>query len=515
MTPTTPPILSATREADSEKTAAATVPPHYPIPPMTLTQPPPTHLQTLIDTYTRRTPTSKQMAAANRPVLADKTAIGYAFSPEIKEMCYPIVAVRSQGSRLWDIDGNEYIDILMGLGTNLFGHNPSFIKAAIAEQLDQGMQIGPQSETVGEVAQLARELTGLERITFSNTGTEAVMTAVRVARTATQRTKIAVFTNSYHGHFDAALMRAPLSEYARKKAVRSLQKKPLLSPLANFMQTFLGTRAVPAALGVPNATAKDVLVLDYGNPKSLDVIKAQRNQLAAVLVEPVQSRCPELQPREFLHALRDLTQSTGIALIFDEMVTGFRVHPGGAQAHFGIQADIATYSKIVGGGLPLSIIAGQAQFMDHIDGGPWQFGDDSAPQVPLTFFAGTFCKHPLALAAARAALQHLKNQGPTLQETLNQQTANLVDRLNAFTTSINMPIQFTRFGSFFAIALSQSQISPTALSLFSYHLLNQGIHLRGGDRGGFLSTAHTPDDIDTIYTAICNALTALKENSNV
>ncbi|NJN30673.1 MAG: aspartate aminotransferase family protein [Synechococcales cyanobacterium RM1_1_8] len=480
---------------------------------MTLTQPPPTDLKTLIDTYNHRTRTSKQLAAANRAVMADKSAIGYAFSPEIKELCYPIVAVRSQGSRLWDIDGNEYIDILMGLGTNLFGHNPPFIKAAIEAQLDQGIQIGPQSELVGEVARLVRDLTGLERVTFSNTGTEAVMTAVRLARTVTRRSKIAVFTNSYHGHFDAALMRAPLSEYARKKVMRSLQARPLLAPLAALMQHFQGTRAVPAALGVPNAIAKDVLVLDYGNPKSLDVIKAHRHQLAAVLVEPVQSRCPELQPRDFLHALRDLTQAAGIALIFDEMVTGFRVHPGGAQAHFGLHADLATYSKIAGGGLPLSIIAGSSRFMDAIDGGPWQFGDNSAPQIPTTFFAGTYCKHPLALAAARATLQHLKDQGPELQHTLNQRTTDLVNRLNAFTTSADIPIQFTQFGSFFAIALTQSQIPPSSLSLISYHLLNQGIHLRGGDRGGFLSTAHTSEDIDRIFQAFQTSLTPLQSKS--
>lgn len=477
---------------------------------MTLTQPPTTHLESLIESYTHRTRTSKQIAATNRSILADKSAIGYAFSPELKEMCYPIVATRSQGSRLWDIDGNEYIDILMGLGTNLFGHNPPFIKAAIAAQLDQGIQIGPQPELVGEVAQLVSELTGMERVTFSNTGTEAVMTAVRVARTATGRSKIAVFTNSYHGHFDTVLMRAPLSEYARKKAVRSLQNKPGLTPIAGLLQGFLGTRAVPAALGVPNLAARDVLVLDYGNPKSLDVIKAKRRQLAAVLVEPVQSRCPELQPRAFLKSLRDITQAAGVALIFDEMVTGFRIHPGGAQAHFGVEADLATYSKIVGGGLPLSVIAGKARFMDRIDGGTWQFGDDSAPQVPTTFFAGTFCKHPLALAAARAALQHLKDQGPALQNALNQRTADLVDRLNAFTAGANMPVQFTRFGSFFAIALSQSDLSPAAANLLSYHLLNQGIHLRGGDRGGFLSTAHTPEDIEAIFAAFQHSLSTLR-----
>jgi len=468
------------------------------------------HLQSIVDRYTQRTAKSKQVAAANRTVLADKSSIGFNFSPETKEMCYPIVAARSQGSKLWDIDGNEYIDILMGLGTNLFGHNPPFIKAAIEQQLQKGIQIGPQAELAGATAKLASELTGMERVTFSNTGTEAVMTAVRIARTATQRNKIAVFTNSYHGHFDAALMRAPLSEYARKKAVRVTETKPWLSPLNWLLKQRINARAVPAAMGIPSAIARNVIVLEYGNPQSLATIRAHKKDLAAVLVEPVQSRCPELQPQTFLTHLRTLTEDLDIALIFDEMVTGFRVEQGGAQAYFNIEADIATYSKIAGGGLPLSIIAGKSRFMNHIDGGQWQFGDSSAPQVPTTFFAGTFCKHPLSLAAAHAALTHIKAEGPTLQATLTQKTKQLVERLNTFTTGAELPVRFTQFGSFFAIALTQSQLSPIATNLLSYHLLNRGIHLRGGDKGGFLSTAHTPEDIEAIYTAFQDGLLALK-----
>ncbi|MEL7512339.1 MAG: aminotransferase class III-fold pyridoxal phosphate-dependent enzyme [Cyanobacteria bacterium J06554_3] len=475
----------------------------------------PQHLQSLIRQYTQKTAKSKQFAADNRAVLADKSSIGFNFSPETKEMCYPIVVVRSHGSKLWDIDGNEYIDILMGLGTNLFGHNPSFIKEAIEQQLQQGIQIGPQSELVGQTAQLASDLTGFPRIAFSNTGTEAVMTAVRIARTATQRNKIAVFTNSYHGHFNAALMRAPLSEYARKKAVRVASQKPWLAPIGWLLKQRINTRAVPAAKGIPSVIARDVIVLEYNNPKSLDTIKANQGSLAAVLVEPVQSRCPELQPREFLTQLRSLTQSADIALIFDEMVTGFRVAPGGAQEHFGIRADIATYSKIAGGGLPLSIIAGRDRYLNHIDGGPWQFGDDSAPTVPTTFFAGTFCKHPLSLAAAHAALTHLKTQGSTLQTTLNEKTVALVKRLNAFTTEANIPVRFTQFGSFFAIALTQSQLSPLATNLLSYHLLNSGIHLRRGDKGGFLSTAHSDSDINTIYQAFRQSLLILQTSGYI
>jgi len=191
-------------------------------------------------------------------------------------------------------------------------------------------------------------------------------------------------------------------------------------------------------------------------------------------------------------------------------LAGFRVAQGGAQEYFGIAADIATYSKIAGGGLPLSIIAGKSRFMDHIDGGQWQFGDRSTPQVPTTFFAGTFCKHPLSLAAAHAALKHLKEQGPSLQTDLTQKTKSLVDRLNSFTAEASLPVRFTQFGSFFAIALTQSQITPFTTTLLSYHLLNQGIYLRSGDKGGFLSTAHTPEDIEAIYQAFQTSLLTLK-----
>ncbi|MEM9809024.1 MAG: aminotransferase class III-fold pyridoxal phosphate-dependent enzyme, partial [Cyanobacteria bacterium P01_D01_bin.56] len=334
---------------------------------------------------------------------------------------------------------------------------------------------------------------------------------VRIARTSSKSIIIEVFSNSYLGHFDAALLRAPLSEYARKKAVRVTGAKPWLAPVNWLLKQRINSRAVPAALGIPPAVAQDVMVLEYGNPQSLEAIKANRNKLAAVLVEPVQSRCPELQPREFLQELRALTTQIGAALIFDEMVTGFRVQPGGAMAHFGIQADLATYSKIAGGGLPLSIIAGKARFMDHIDGGQWHYGDDSQPQVPTTFFAGTFCKHPLALATAHATLSRLKAEGAGLQTDLNQKTIGLVDQLNRFTSETHLPVRFTQFGSFFAIALSQSKISPLANNLLSYHLLNRGIHLRGGDKGGFLSIAHTPEDINKIYTAFCEGLTALNQ----
>lgn len=469
------------------------------------------HLLALVEAFTARTPRSKQLAAQYRPVFADKSSIGLRFAPDIKEICYPLVVDRAAGAQLWDVDGNAYTDILLGLGLNLFGHNPPFVREALLAQLERGFAIGAQHPLVGETAALVAALTGAERVCFSNTGTEAVMTAIRIARAHTRRPCIVTFTNSYHGHHDSALMRAPVAEYARKRLIEKAQGRPWLAPLAAVARTFGSSGAVPAFPGVSAAAAREVLVLEYGHPRSLDVIRRRARDIAAVLVEPVQSRAPELQPREFLQQLRTLTAERGIVLVFDEMVTGFRVHPGGAQAHFGVQADLATYSKIAGGGLPLSVIAGRAACMDHIDGGSWQYGDDSAPRTATTFFAGTFTKHPLSLVASHALLSRLQAEGPALQQRLNACTQALVQRLNSHLAAAGMPVMFTDFGSFFAIAASRSRLPERARQLLSFHLLLRGVHLRAGDVGGFLSTEHGPAEIDHVFTAFTDSFAALRD----
>jgi glutamate-1-semialdehyde aminotransferase len=445
------------------------------------------YVEMSIDRYTKRTKTSKQMTQAYRPVLADPRVPEW-FDRPTKEMCYLIVGKESRGSRIWDIDGNEYIDIIMGFGANLLGHNPPFIKEALQEQLEKGIQLGPQSEFAGEVAELICELTGMERVAFSNTGTEAVMSAIRLARATTKRSKIAVFSDSYHGHFDGTLVEA---------------------------QTPENPHAVPMTTGVLLGMVEDVLVLDYGNPQSLEIIKTYGNELAAVLVEPVQTQRPDLQPKAFLQQLRQLTAESRIALIFDEMVTGFRLHLGGAQAWFGVEADIATYGKVVGGGMPIGIIAGKATYLDKIDGGIWNYGDASSPQVEKTFFAGTHCKHPLSIAAARAVLHYLKRQGPALQEQLNQRTYQYVERLNVFFEASKMPIRMAHFGSFFGPIFTEDadpsdMLLEMSFSLLRYHLFDKGILLRG-EGGGFLSTAHTDEDIDCIIQAMKDSITELQE----
>jgi len=438
------------------------------------------YLEKFFARYTERTKTSKQLTQNYRSVLADNKASA-GFSLPFKEILYPIIAQRSQGSRIWDVDGNEYIDITMGLGVNLFGHNPPFIKEALQEQLEKGIQLGPQSEFAGEVAELICELTGMERVTFSNTGTESVMTAIRLARSATGRKKIVIFSGSYHGHFDGTLVKAKTVD-------------------GNYS-------VVPIAPGVLPNVADNILVLDYGNPQSLDVIKTHEQELAAVLVVPVQTGRLDLQPKTFLQQLRQLTKESGIALIFDEMVTGFRIHPGGAQAWFDIKADMVTYGKIVGGGMPIGIIAGKAAYMDGIDGGIWNYGDASYPQAKTTFFAGTFCKHPLAMAAARAVLKYLKTQGPALQESLNQRTSEFVQTLNSFFEQEEFSIRIANFGSCFGPA-SSGFLPLETISLFIYNLINRGVHV-GGNL--YLSTAHTDEDIDYIIQAVKGSLLEMRE----
>ena len=441
-----------------------------------------TELAAFIQNYSQRTKTSKQISQKIRPFLADNKAPSF-FSFPLKEISYPIVGKRSCGSKIWDVDGNQYLDLIMGYGVNLFGHNPPFVKQAIEEQLKQGIHIGVQSEIAGEVAKLICEMTKMERVAFSNTGTEAVMTAIRLARTATNRNKIALFSGSYHGHFDGTLGKA---------------------------QGENGTlHTVPMAPGIPANLVKDILVLEYGNPHSLDIIKDQEHELAAVLVEPVQTSRLNLQPKEFLQQLRQLTKEAGIALIFDEMVSGFRLHPGGAQAWFGIEADLATYGKIVGRGMPIGVIAGKGAYMDAIDGGMWNYGDDSYPQAKKTFFAGTYCKHPLAMAAARAVLQHIKSHGPSLQQQLNQRTLHFAQQLNAYFEADKLPLQIEYFGSVFGFTTSNESASPSMMQLLLYYnLLYKGILLRGN--GGFLSTAHTDEDINSIIQAVRDSITELR-----
>ena len=429
------------------------------------------HIASLIDRYIKKTPGSKSLTQKYRRVMADPRVVS-GFRAQWKEIVYPLVTDRSEGSKLYDVDGNEYIDILNGYGPTVFGHKPKFVTDAVHKQLDLGFEIGPMSPLAGKVAEMVSEFTGMERVAFTNTGSEAVLCAIRVARTATGRNKIVMFTGDYHGMFDEVLIRGV--------------KRPGQPP-----------RSMPIAPGIPSQAAENIVVLDYGTAESLEYIRAHCGEFAAVMVEPVQSRHPNLQPREFLRELRKITAESGTAFIFDEVVTGFRTHPGGAQAIFGIRADMATYGKIIGGGLPIGILTGKAQFMDTLDGGMWQYGDDSFPEVGVTFFAGTFVRHPLALASTYSVLQHLKEEGPQLQERLNDKTGKMVARINAYLQQRQVPVKIENFCSIFYFSFPADMRFG---SLFYYHMREKGIHVQEGFPC-FLTTAHTEADIARIEKA--------------
>jgi amino acid adenylation domain-containing protein len=435
-------------------------------------------LTAFAEAYTRRTAGSKRLAGLHRPVLADNdNRVVSDFRLAIKEMVYPIAATNSRGARLTDVDGNEYLDVMMGYGSNLFGHSPDFITDAIRAQLDRGVHIGVQSDLAGRVAALLGELTGMARVAFCNSGSEAVMMALRLARTATGRSKVAMFAGSYHGIYDGTLG-------ARRRL------RPDLPPN-------------PVAPGILQHMVDDLLVLDYDDPASLEVLRSRGSELAAILVEPVQSRRPDVRPTEFLRELRRIATESGATLVFDEIVTGLRTGPGGAQEWFGVRADLTTYGKVLGGGLPIGAVAGEGRFLDTIDGGVWNYGDDSAPTAETTFFAGTFCKHPLAMAAALAVLTELKRAGARLQDAVNRRVTTLADRLNAFFAAQDVPIEVTHFGSLFRFASTQD------IHLLFYQLVHRGIHIREG-HNSFLSAAHTDDDVDTIVRAVRDSVEAMR-----
>ena len=437
------------------------------------------YIRELQERYSQHTPRSKEMTQRYRHVLADPRVVA-GFKTQWKEMVYPVITDRSKGPHLWDIDGNEYVDILNGFGPIMLGHRPDFVEKAIVQQLQQGFEIGPQTLLAGEVAELICEMTGNERCTFCNTGSEAVTAAIRVARTVTGRNKVVIFAGDYHGMFDEVL-------------VKGIKKGGEPTSL-------------PSAPGIPREKAANITVLEYGTDESLEWIRKNASDLAAVIVEPVQSRHPNLQPIAFLKELRKITEASDTCFVFDEVVTGFRVHPGGCQALFGVTADLATYGKVLAGGMPIGVLAGKAKYMDALDGGMWQFGDGSFPEVGVTFMAGTFVRHPLAMAASKAVLQFLKEQGPSLQQDLNERSARLARRLNDLFEKHRVPTHIENFASIFYFSF------PAEFrfgSLFYYSLRLRGIHVLEGFPC-FLTTEHSDADIEHIVDAFEQTIFEMK-----
>ncbi|MBL8892545.1 MAG: aminotransferase class III-fold pyridoxal phosphate-dependent enzyme [Planctomycetaceae bacterium] len=444
-----------------------------------LTEPQQKHLQEFVERFTQRTKKSRSHAQNHRSHFADPRGVA-GYRRIWKSMVYQISVEKSAGSKLWDIDGNEYIDIAMGFGLNLFGQSPTFVTQALHAQLDRGVEVGPQSPLAGDVAKLLCEFSRMDRATFCNTGSEAVMAAMRIARTVTGKTKCVFFNKDYHGNFDQVLLRSA---------------------------TGGGSGSSPAAPGVPQFYADNTIVLEYGTEDSLRQIAEHADDIAAVLVEPVQSADPDLHPREFLHKLRQLTRERQIVMVMDEVISGFRAAPGGAQEYFDVWGDMATYGKILGGGLPIGALAGKAEYMDALDGGNWRYEDGSEPEADMTFFAGTFVRHPLAMAAAHQILTRIKAEGPALQQSLSRRTELMANEINEFFVSEGIPIRLARFTSLFRF------IFPPDLEyadMLYFHLLDRGIFTRGWGDNCFLSTEHSDADVRKIIEAVKDSCLELR-----
>ncbi|MCF8246999.1 MAG: amino acid adenylation domain-containing protein [Saprospiraceae bacterium] len=438
-------------------------------------------LQDFMQQYEAMTPKSKAMAQRHRQYYADPRSVT-GFSKLWKEVCYQIAHERSKGAHIWDVDGNEYVDYVMSYGVALFGHMPDFVEKAAAAAIQRGNSIDLLPPEATEIARMICEMTGYDRVTLANTGTEAVLGAVRAARTATGRDKIAVFDTDYHGMIDQFM-------------VRGVHFKSRPDGSGGESKT------MPSSPGVPKFLVENTLVLDYDDPEVLQKLAHQIGELAAVVIEPVQAQNPHWQHGELIKAIRKITEQNGVALIFDEIINGFRLDQRGAQAWYGVDADISAYGKSISGGFPLAAVAGKEKYMSAFDGGYWGYGDDSSPDGVIAYFASTFIKNPISVAAAHAALSEIQRLGTSMQVDLNEKTARFAERISEIFLRKKAPLMIQSASSFFMI--KNADASPLS-RLFNYVLRTKGINIR--ERPCFISTAHTEADFERTYIGFEDAI---------
>jgi glutamate-1-semialdehyde 2,1-aminomutase len=372
----------------------------------------------------------------------------------------PFIA-RGEGSRIFDVNGNDYIDYVLSWGPLIFGHRPRFLLEALTEVLATGTSFGAPTEREVELAELIREcVPSIEMVRLVNSGTEATMSALRVARGFTGRDLTIKFEGCYHGHVDSLLVKAGSG---------------------------MATLGIADTVGVPEAFAATTIALPFNSVEAVETAFRERgDKIAAVIVEPVVGNMGCVPPRKgYLEALRSLTAQYGALLIFDEVMTGFRLALGGAQERFGIKPDLTTLGKIIGGGLPIAAYGGRADVMSKV-----------APLGPI-YQAGTLSGNPLAVAAGIAMLRHLK-ANPDVYETLERRTARLC---------ANPPpgITVNRVGSMFTFFFTPEPVTDWESAKrsdtgrfkeFFHWMLDCGIYLAPSQfEAGFVSTAHSDKDI--------------------
>ena len=384
---------------------------------------------------------------------------------------YPRFLDHGMGSHVWDVDGNEYIDLIGSWGPLILGHCCQAVEQAVTAAISKGLSFGAPTAAEVEMAQLVCRMTGLEMVRMVNSGTEAVMSALRLARGATGRGKIIKFAGCYHGHSDAMLVKAGSGAL---------------------------TGGAPDSAGVPADIAADTLTASYNDLASVEaLLLANPGQVAAVIVEPVAANMGVVPPQPgFLQGLRQLCDQHGSLLIFDEVITGFRLAPGGAQEYFGVRADLVTYGKIIGGGMPVGAYGGSRKLMELV-----------APLGPV-YQAGTLSGNPVAMAAGLAQLRILSST-PGIYADLERKGAALEAGLKQ--ALAGMPAQVNRVGSLLTVFFTSQAVTgydqarSSDLALYSrwYRgLLAQGIYTAPSQfEAMFLNHAHTDEDIQKILAA--------------
>ena len=380
----------------------------------------------------------------------------------------PLFIARGEGSRIWDVDGKEYIDYVGSWGPLLFGHRPPEVLAALEEVLKIGTSFGAPTEREVELAELiCRLVPSVEKVRLVNSGTEATMAAIRVARGFTGRDRIVKFDGCYHGHGDSLLVKAGSG---------------------------VATLGLPDSPGVPAALAQLTTVLPFNNVDALEKeFQARGRETACVIVEPIVGNMGCVPPRPgYLQAMRDITARHGAVLIFDEVMTGFRVAAGGAQQLYGIRPDLTTLGKVIGGGLPVGAYGGRADIMNRV-----------APAGPI-YQAGTLSGNPLAVAAGLATLRRIENENP--YPKLEALGARLERGLTGPSVRVN------RVGSMFTVFFTNQDVvdfdsaKTCDAPRFNAHfhaMLRQGIYLAPSQfEAAFISTAHSEADIDKTIAAV-------------
>ena len=391
----------------------------------------------------------------------------------------PVFVERAQGAYLYDADGNKLIDYIASWGPLLFGHAYAPVIEAVTERAKKGTSFGMPTEIETLIAEKAISMVPhVEKIRFVNSGTEACMSAIRLARGYTKREKIIKFAGCYHGHSDSFLIAA-----------------------GSGATTF----GVPNSPGVTQGTAKDTLLATYNDLESVkSLFAAHPQQIAAIIVEPIAGNMGCVLPKEgFLEGLRSLCDEQGSLLILDEVMTGFRLAKGGAQEALGIRADLVTFGKVIGGGLPVAAFAARAEIMDHL-----------AP-TGAVYQAGTLSGNPLAMSAGLAMLTEIEKQ-PEVFERLAKKTAYLHEGFEKVFQEAGIPVQINRFGSMCSVFFTQEPVTDFGSAQRADHgrfkkyfhaLLSRGIYLPpSGYESYFLNDALSYADLDTTIAALKEAV---------